>query len=49
MTSESLWNYYRHDVNDNAFDGKSFKYETKIVEKHSTTTTTTTSSTSFKC
>ena len=37
MTSESLWNYYRDeidDVDDNGSDGKSFKYKTKIVEKH---------------
>ena len=35
MTSGSLWNYYRDeiDVDDNASDGKSFKYKTKIVEK----------------
>ena len=36
MTSESLWNYYRDefdDVDDNAFDGKSFKYKTKVVGK----------------
>ena len=36
MTSESLWNYYRNeinDVNDNASDNKSFKYKTKIVGK----------------
>ena len=36
MTSENLWNYYRdeiHDVHDNASDGKSFKYKTKIVGK----------------
>ena len=34
MTSGSLWNYYRDeidDVDDNASDGKSFKYGTKIV------------------
>ena len=34
MTSGSLWNYYRYeidDVNDNASDGKSFKYKTKVV------------------
>ena len=36
-TSRSLWNYYRDkiddiDVNDNALDGKSFEYKTKIVE-----------------
>ena len=37
MTSGSLWNYYRGemvDVNDNASDDKSFKYQTKIVGKH---------------
>ena len=36
MTSGSLWNYYREeidDVDDNASDGKSFKYKTKIVGK----------------
>ena len=34
MTSGSLWNYYRdetYDVDDNASDGKSFKYKIKIV------------------
>ena len=38
MTSGSLWNYYRDkidDVDDNASDGKSFKYKTKIVGKSS--------------
>ena len=32
-TSRSLWNYYRHkidDVDDNASDGKSLEYKTKI-------------------
>ena len=36
MTSRSLWNYYRDEidgVDDNASDGKSFKYKTKIVGK----------------
>ena len=36
MTSKSLWNYYRvkiDDVDDNASDGKSFIYKTKIVGK----------------
>ena len=36
MTSGSLWNYYRDEIvdgNDSASDGKSFKYEIKIVEK----------------
>ena len=36
MTSGSLWNYYRDkidDVIDNASDGKSFKYKTKVVGK----------------
>ena len=36
MTSESLWNYNRDkidDVDDNASDGKSFEYKTKIVGK----------------
>ena len=35
VTSGSLWNYYRDkidDVDDNASDGKSFEYKTKIVE-----------------
>ena len=34
MTSGRLWNYYREetdDVDDNASDGKSFEYKTKIV------------------
>ena len=34
MTSGSLWNYYRDEidnVNDNASDCKSFKYTTKVV------------------
>ena len=33
MTSGSLWNYYKDeidDVDDNASDGKSFEYMTKI-------------------
>ena len=32
----TLWNYYRDEVdnvNDNASDGKSFKYKTKITGK----------------
>ena len=36
MTSGSLWNYYRDeidDVDDNTSDGKSFEYKTKIVGK----------------
>ena len=36
MTSGSLWNYYRdeiEDVSDNASDIRSFKYKTKIVGK----------------
>ena len=36
MTSETLWNYYRDDVdnvNDNLSDVKSFKYKTKITGK----------------
>ena len=35
MTSGSLWDYYRDkidDVNNNASDGKSFNYKTKIVK-----------------
>ena len=38
MTLESLWNYYRDEIdniNDNASDGKLFKYKTKIVGKTS--------------
>ena len=36
ITSGSLWNYLREeivDVDNNASDGKSFKYKTKIVGK----------------
>ena len=36
MTSGSLWNYYRDeidDVGDNASNGKPFKYKSKIVGK----------------
>ena len=36
MTSGRLWNYYRDkidDVDDNASDGKSFKYKRKIIRK----------------
>ena len=36
VTSGSLWNYYRDEVdniNDNPSDGKSFKYKTKIAGK----------------
>ena len=36
MTSGSLWNFYRDeidDVDDNASDGKLFNYKTKIVGK----------------
>ena len=36
ITSGSFWNYYRDeidDVNDNASDGKSFKYKTIVVGK----------------
>ena len=36
MTSGSLWNYYRDeidDVDDNILDGKSFKFKTKIIGK----------------
>ena len=58
MTSESLWNYYRDEIDyvgDNVSYGKSSRYKTKIVGKtsesrwNSTTTTTTTSSTNFEC
>ena len=34
MTSGSLWNYYRDeidDVDDKAGDGESFKYKIKII------------------
>ena len=36
MTSEGLWNYYRHEIDDadgNSPDGKSFNYSTKIIGK----------------
>ena len=36
MTSGSLWNHYRVDIdiiNDNASDGRSFKYKAKIIGK----------------
>ena len=36
MTSGNLWKYYRaktDDVDDNASDGKQFKYKTKIAGK----------------
>ena len=36
MTSGSLWNCYRDeidDVDDNASDSKSFEYKTKIIVK----------------
>ena len=36
LTLQSLQNYYRNEIdciNDNASDGKSFKYKTKIVWK----------------
>ena len=36
MTSGHLWNYYRDEidgVDDNASDGKSFKYKTKLIGK----------------
>ena len=36
MTSGRLWNYYREetdDVDDNASDGKSFEYKTKMEGK----------------
>ena len=38
MTSGSLWNYYRDeidDVDDNASDAKSFEYKTAILGKTS--------------
>ena len=34
MASGLLWNYYRDkidNINDNASDGRSFKYKTKII------------------
>ena len=36
MTSGTLWNYYRDqidDVDNNALDSKRFKYKTKIAGK----------------
>ena len=36
MTSRSLWDYYRDeidDVDDKVSDGKSFEYKTEMVEK----------------
>ena len=45
MESGSLWNCYSDkidDVNDNATDGKSFKYKTNFVRKISTKRRTTT-------
>ena len=36
MTSGSLWNYYRDQIDNvdhNISDGKSFKYKTKIARK----------------
>ena len=36
MTLGSLWNYYRDKIsgiNDNALEGKSFEYKTKIIGK----------------
>ena len=37
MTSGSLWNYYRdetgNDDEDDASEGKSFKYKIKMIEK----------------
>ena len=36
MTSGSLWNYYRAEINDvdaNASDSKLFKYKAKIIAK----------------
>ena len=37
MTSESLWNYCREEINDvgyNTSEGKPFKYKIKIIGKH---------------
>ena len=31
MTPESLWNYYRDEVNDAATTSRSFAYKTKII------------------
>ena len=39
MISGSLWNYYTDEINDdnnNASNGKSFKYKTKIIGKTET-------------
>ena len=50
MTLESLWNCCKVEIDD-ALDGKSFNYRTKIVGKppqRPTNTTTTTTSISFK-
>ena len=30
-TSESLWQYYRNEPNDNLFDSESFKSKTRIT------------------
>ena len=64
MTSGSLWNYYYYTdesnhVEGNASDDESFKYKTKIVQKHHKhqhnqiqihkKTAAITTSTSFKC
>ena len=50
MTSESLWNFYRDEIDDpddNVSDGKSFEYKTKIVGKTSERTTRTTENDSY--
>ena len=31
MTSGSLWNYYRDEINDDANEIKSFEYKTKVI------------------
>ena len=44
MTSGSLWNFLREeivDVDNNASDGKSFKYKTKNSRKNTTKTSIT--------
>ena len=44
MTSGSLWNYLREeivDVDNNASDGKSFKYKTKNSRKNTAKTSIT--------
>ena len=43
MTLKSFWTYYRDkidDVDDNALQGKSFKYKTKVKKKNTSTNCT---------